>query len=157
MTNEEKAYEQALQYLSRRNYSTMELRNKLKRKEYSQESIAKVLERLEKNKLVDDDELAEQVYRRFYEDGIYGNSYIRYKMEQKGLVMPRSMSTEEEVRRALCLVENKLLRNANSVTERKTASFLANRGYGRHVGYAVFEVLRNRGLLDSNPKKNYNE
>lgn len=150
------AYEQALRFLAIRNHSTAELKNKLVRKGYSAEEITDVLEDFTARGWLDDAELSRRVFERYVEDGIYGNSYIAYKMEQKGLTMPQRMSTAEELARAEALVRQKLLRPGTILSKRKLASFLANRGYGSGVVWGVMEALGDAVSLDSVPKKSYN-
>lgn len=157
MTTEEQAYEQALRYLSLRSHSRKELVEKLARKGYMATDIECVLSRLERVSLVDDERLAKEVYKRFIEEGIYGNSYISYRMHAKGLVMPERMPQEIEVERALQLVQKKLLRSETTIKRSKLTSFLANRGYGASIMKAVCEALGERVLLDIKRKKFYND
>lgn len=154
MTN--KAYEQALRFLAIRNHSSTELKNKLFRKGYSEDEIADVLEDLSNKGWVDDESLAQRVFEHYVEEGVYGNSYIAYKMAQKGLIMPQQMSAEQELSRAEALVRKKLLRPGLVLTRRKLASFLANRGYGSSVVRGIIEILGDAVYLDSVPKKSYN-
>ncbi len=153
----EQAYEQALTYLSRRNYSQTELARKLQQKGYETSEIREVLARLCAAQIVDDEGLARRLYEQYIDDGVYGNSYIAYRLQQKGLEMPARMSAEEENRRALQLVRKRLLDSAGQVTKRKLASFLANRGYGAGTLYAVCEELGDAVLLDTTGKKSYNK
>lgn len=156
MKNEERAYDQALRYLSLRNHSRLEISEKLARKGYEKDIVEAVLERLARVGLIDDEKLAEQEYRRYIQEGVYGNSYIAYRMERKGLTPPRRMTSEEEKERALKLVQKRLLAAGKRVKRRKLASFLANRGYGITVMRAVCEALGDAVLLDREEKRNYN-
>lgn len=153
----ERAYEQALTYLGKRNHSRAELAQKLERKGFDTSEIREALSRLCAARLVDDDALAQRLYERYVEEGVYGNSYIAYKLQKKGLEMPSRMSAEEENRRALRLVRMRLLDASGQVKRRKLASFLANRGYGPGVLYAVCEELGESALLDTPSKKIYNK
>lgn len=152
MTNEEHAYDQALTYLSKRSYSALEIRRKLTAKGYTDEEKDAAMKRLQDNRFIDDEALANRAYRRFVEEGVYGNSYIAYKMKERGLEMPERLSAEEEKERALALVLAKLTKNG-SVLRRKVGSYLANRGYGQSTFYAVLEELAARDLLLSERSK----
>ena len=149
---EERAYDQALTYLSKRSYSALEIRRKLTAKGYTDEEKDAAMKRLQDNRFIDDEALANRAYRRFVEEGVYGNSYIAYKMKERGLEMPERLSAEEEKERALALVLVKLTKNG-SVLRRKVGSYLANRGYGQSTFYAVLEELAARDLLLSERSK----
>lgn len=153
----ERAYEQALTYLGKRNHSRAELAQKLERKGVDTSEIREVLARLCAARLVDDEALAQRLYERYVEDGVYGNSYIAYQLQKKGLEMPARMSEDEENRRALQLVRTRLLDASGRVKRRKLASFLANRGYGPGTMYAVCDALGDAVLLDTPSKKSYNK
>lgn len=152
MTNEDRAYDQALTYLSKRSYSALEIRRKLTAKGYTEEEKDVAINRLREYSFIDDEALAQRVYRHFVEEGVYGNSYIAYKMKERGLEMPERLSTEEENERALALVLAKLTKNG-AILRRKVGSYLANRGYGQSTFYAVLEELAARDLLLSERSK----
>ncbi len=153
----EQAYDQALTYLSRRNYSQAELAQKLQHKGYEMGEIRDVLARLCAAELVNDIALAQRLYERYVEEGIYGNAYIAYRLQKKGLEMPDRMRAEEENQRALHLVQTRLMDASGCVKKRKIASFLANRGYTPSTLYAVCEALGEAVQLDRTTKKIYNK
>ncbi|MCI5836569.1 MAG: recombination regulator RecX [Veillonellaceae bacterium] len=152
----EEAFEQAVRYLGNRSYSELELRRKLQAKHYTADETDAALMRLRERGYVDDAALAERVYAAYVADGVYGNAYIAYRLHERGLEMPARLSAAEEIERAQRLVERKLL-GSGAVSERKLASFLANRGYGAETACAVRETIAAAGLLDRKYKKNYNK
>lgn len=152
----EEAYEQAIRYLGNRSYSELELRRKLQAKHYTADETEAALARLRERGYVDDAALAERAYAAYVADGVYGNAYIAYRLQERGLAMPARMDAATELERAQRLVERKLL-GKGSITRRKLASFLANRGYGAGTLRAVTEAVAAAGLLDSEYKKIYNK
>lgn len=83
----DKAYEKSIYYLSNRDYFELELRNKLKRKDFSEGSIEYVILSLKKNKYLDD-----------YKHGIeYAKNYLMKEgsIKVKSRLIERGINAEE--------------------------------------------------------------
>lgn len=134
----------AFRFLTYRSLSEKELTDKLRRKEYSEGDIRETLSYLKELGYVNDRELAEEVFRFYKDQGIYGMRYIRRKMELRGLSAEDfSLSREEEYQRASSLMaRQEALRPGFSRNLRRAAAFLERRGYSLSVIAAMVEDLR---------------
>lgn len=84
MTEEaRRAYQKALFLLERRDHTEAELRQKLKNKEFTQDSIDVTIERLKEYKFIDDRRFAEQYLR--YHMGEQSRRTLSLKLLQKGI------------------------------------------------------------------------
>lgn len=78
------AYDAAIDYLSRREHSRLELITKLTKKEYSEEDIQTALERIDQYDLQSDERFVEQFIRaRLLKH--YGPMLIRHELKQRGI------------------------------------------------------------------------
>ena len=82
---ERSCYEAALHLLKYRGQSEMEMRRKLKERGYGEKDIKETLKKLMHYGYVDDESLAEDVFRSFRSRRCYGNNYILQKMKARGL------------------------------------------------------------------------
>jgi len=97
-SNVKSARNTALNYLSRREHSRQELYLKLQQKQFSDESIDIVLDRLSEENLQNDSRFAENYIRYRYQKG-FGPLKIRHELQQRGVsadVLERQMSVYSE-------------------------------------------------------------
>lgn len=144
-------YEAALHLLQYRGQSESELRKKLKDREYGTEDIEKTVEKLKYYGYVNDESLAEDVFRSFRVRRCYGDTYIHLKMKDRGLPCPWHIPEEEERDNALSLLTMKSKIVPSILTNyRKAASFLLRRGFSSAaVRHALSELdVRDRDFED---------
>jgi regulatory protein len=148
----ERAWNYVLWLLGRRNYTRVELRRRLTRKGATEETVARVLERLERLNLVD--------------DAAFAKSYVRLKRHNKG---PRALHRElrqkgvpevltsdalaavgedEQREAAHTLLEKNAWRWKGDARKRKAKAyaFLLRRGF---AGEVVIEALEASGLFEA--------
>lgn len=130
--NEQEAYAKALHLLNVRFLSEGELRKKLRRYEAtSEEVIDAVIDVLKKERFIDDDRLAEAVYRHYAQKQQYGHLYIVNKLRQRQLPIPEEREPLHEQAIAEKLVEKKFAHTEKN--PQKMARFLQNRGFSPSV------------------------
>lgn len=143
---EKSCYEAALHLLKYRGQSEMEMRRKLKERSYGEEDIEDTVEKLKHYGYVDDESLAEDVFRAFRSRRCYGNSYILQKMKARGLPCPYRIPEEEERDNAFRLLAARAKTMPSLLTNyRKAASFLLRRGFSSSV---ILSALREAGVED---------
>lgn len=143
---EKSCYEAALHLLKYRGQSEMEMRRKLKERSYGEEDIEDTVEKLKHYGYVDDESLAEDVFRAFRSRRCYGNSYILQKMKARGLPCPYRIPEEEERDNAFRLLAARAKTMPSLLTSyRKAASFLLRRGFSSSV---ILSALREAGVED---------
>ncbi len=123
----EKACAQALKFLGPRFLSRLELKQKLKQKQYTSDVIEEVLLQLEEWNYVNDERLAEEMGRLLVEEGKYGSEAIRQKLRKRGLPIPEIVQSYDELPAAFRLVERYF--PEGNVEAPKLYRFLTNRGY----------------------------
>ncbi|MGN0955015.1 regulatory protein RecX [Dialister sp.] len=143
---EKSCYEAALHLLKYRGQSEMEMRRKLKERSYGEEDIEDTVDKLKHYGYVDDESLAEDVFRAFRSRRCYGNSYILQKMKARGLPCPYRIPEEEERDNAFRLLAARAKTMPSLLTNyRKAASFLLRRGFSSSV---ILSALREAGVED---------
>lgn len=143
---EKSCYEAALHLLKYRGQSEMEMRRKLKERSYGEEDIEDTVGKLKHYGYVDDESLAEDVFRSFRNRRCYGNSYILQKMKARGLPCPYRIPEEEERDNAFRLLAARAKTMPSLLTNyRKAASFLLRRGFSSSV---ILSALREAGVED---------
>lgn len=143
---EKSCYEAALHLLKYRGQSEMEMRRKLKERSYGEEDIEDTVGKLKHYGYVDDESLAEDVFRSFRNRRCYGNSYILQKMKARGLPCPYRIPEEEERDNAFRLLAARAKTMPSLLTNyRKVASFLLRRGFSSSV---ILSALREAGVED---------
>lgn len=141
----ERAWSYTLWLLGRQAYTTGQLRNKLKRKEATDETIERVLRKLTELKLID--------------DALYAEAFIRTRSRNKGALRLRQELVHKGVDKALVekavgeLDEDTQLASALALTEKnlwrwkgerreryaKAYAFLARRGFPGDVVRGALE------------------
>ncbi len=106
-----KAKEKALHYLSYKEYTASQLKERLLR-DVDEESAALAVGRMEELGLVDDDDYAERFARDLYERKRYGLIRIRQEMRQRGL-------TDEQIEFAVSLLPDAPLVRIRELIEKK--------------------------------------
>lgn len=140
MKRNKTAYEAAISLLNRRAQSEWEMRTKLRRKEYSKSEIDETVAKLYEYHYLNDEELAEDVFRYYQEERLYGDRYIHQKLKSRGLSVDRHLTEEEEAEKAVLALQNKeKVIPGFSKNYRKAAAFLFRRGFAPHT---VSEVLQ---------------
>jgi regulatory protein len=79
-----KILQSAIQYLSRREHSTLELIRKLEQKGYQRNEIDEVIKQLQQNNYLSDERFAESVLRNRVSKG-YGKRFIEQELKLKGV------------------------------------------------------------------------
>ena len=115
------AMDQAYRFLAQRFLSSYELTQKMRRKQFEDPIIERVLERLRDYDYINDERLSEQVLTYLMKEQKYGAYMIKQKMKLRGLAIPQEISAYDEVKAAYRVVEK---------TPRvKVFSFLKYRGF----------------------------
>lgn len=136
------AYEAALHLLKYRGQSEKELRRKLKERGYEQSEIEKAINKLKHYGYVDDDSLAEDVFRLLRNRKCYGDSYIQRKMKDQGLTAPSHIPEEEERKNAVNLLLGRIrIYPGLRKDYRKAASFLLRRGFSSPAVHEALSAL----------------
>lgn len=123
------AMDQAYRFLAQRFLSSYELTQKMRRKQFEDPIIERVLERLKDYDYINDERLSEQVLAYFMKEQKYGAYMIKQKMKLRGLAIPQDISAYDEVKAAYRVVEKNLDLFSMKKTPRvKVFSFLKYRG-----------------------------
>ena len=119
------AMDQAYRFLAQRFLSSYELTQKMRRKQFEDPIIERVLERLR------DERLSEQVLAYLMKEQKYGAYMIKQKMKLRGLAIPQEISAYDEVKAAYRVVEKKFgsILNEEKTPRVKVFSFLKYRGF----------------------------
>lgn len=130
-------YARALSYLTRREYSRQELERKLSCDESVSDELKNILDKLEQQKLLSDERVAEQVlYTRSRK---YGSRRIRYELQRKGIndhLIETAMKDFEQTEFAVAqaLWSKKFGHAPATLAERgKQVRFLAGKGFPARV------------------------
>ncbi|WP_456401218.1 regulatory protein RecX [Persephonella sp.] len=118
----------ALKLLSKRDYFSAELKNKLIKKGYSPDEIDTVLSYLKDKGYINDEKLSEYLYQKLKEKG-KSSLYIKKKFFSKG-VQPPEFSYEDELETAYRLLKEKFKKEKKFDT---VVKFLKNRGFSFSV------------------------
>ena len=94
------AMDQAYRFLAQRFLSSYELTQKMRRKQFEDPIIERVLERLRDYDYINDERLSEQVLAYFMKEQKYGAYMIKQKMKLRGLAIPQEISAYDEVKAA---------------------------------------------------------
>ena len=109
-----RALNMAVSLLSKRSHSKSEMISRLRMKRFSKEVIDQVLLKLEKEKLINDEEFCKQ-WIRFRQAKKYGPAFIRHELKTKGI--------PDDLISALLL--------ESDLSDEKNASSLAFKAWGR--------------------------
>ncbi|WP_298715255.1 regulatory protein RecX [uncultured Veillonella sp.] len=125
------AMDQAYRFLAQRFLSSYELTQKMRRKQFEDPIIERVLERLRDYDYINDERLSEQVLAYLMKEQKYGAYMIKQKMKLRGLAIPQELSTYDEVKAAYRVVEKKFgsILNEERTPQVKVFNFLKYRGF----------------------------
>ena len=125
------AMDQAYRFLAQRFLSSYELTQKMRRKQFEDPIIERVLERLRDYDYINDERLSEQVLAYLMKEQKYGTYVIKQKMKLRGLEIPQEISAYDEVKAAYRVVEKKFgsILNEEKAPRVKVFSFLKYRGF----------------------------
>jgi len=152
--NEYEVKRSAFRYLSGRNHSYLELKNKLKKKGFNIAIIEKVLDELKEKKYLNDFSFAENFVRNRIERKKEGIMKITSELFKKGIdreiiaeVTKGINNNPKNFNNALMLAKNKYekLSKRNETELRKIKgklfNFLKSRGYTSDIIFKVFEKI----------------
>ena len=125
------AMDQAYRFLAQRFLSSYELTQKMRRKQFEDPIIERVLERLRDYDYINDERLSEQVLAYLMKEQKYGAYVIKKKMKLRGLAIPQEISAYDEVKAAYRVVEKKFgsILNEERAPRAKVFNFLKYRGF----------------------------
>ena len=136
------AMDQAYRFLAQRFLSSYELTQKMRRKQFEDPIIERVLERLREYDYINDERLSEQVLAYLMKEQKYGAYMIKQKMKLRGLEIPQEISSYDEVKAAYRVVEKKF---GSILNEDRTP-----RVYGESISdiprIKIMNFLKNRGF-----------
>jgi regulatory protein len=148
---QKRAKEQAFRYLSNRDHSEKELKQKLKRKGFSDQAIDKVIPDLKNLQFLNDKKFAELFARNRILQKPIGQRQLEFDLKQKGiqnsiieetLVKIYSEFNEAELARRLAVKRIQQLRGKTPIQiKRKTADFLLRRGFEWEIVREIIEEL----------------
>ena len=152
--NKEEMYNIAVKYISIKIRSREEIYNYLKKKEYDKEEIDNIINRLEKNNLINDDlYIKSYIHDRFYlsSDGL--NKIKKYLLDLKLDEDTIDSYIEEIDREEIIDKLNKLIDKKIKSTKNYSGNILKLRimNYFYDLGYSksdIEEVLDNKNLVD---------
>ncbi len=151
------AYATSIYYLSYRSRTRIEVARKLKEKDYDEHVIETTLDRLEKEKLIDDHLFAEQWARQRVRTQKKGKVWIRQELRQKGIQQGHidealgQIDEEEELVSATGLARKKWNSTSGEWLDkkRKTMAYLMRRGYSSDlIKRALAAIEEERHLED---------
>lgn len=138
----------AYRLLSRKDYTELELRKKLKSRFPSETGFFDtIIDKLKAYNYIDDEKYTTRYTLSKCKSG-YGPRYIRYKLKEKGIQVDQeqiSLIIENEIDLAMIasnLIQQKLKRNRNqniSSLKKKYFDFLTRRGFDTHL---ILKVLQ---------------
>lgn len=141
-----KAYKYGLSLLERKDYTIFEMENKLKSKEYSENTIAKVINKVKEYGFLNDTRYTE----RFIKDGLnikkHGIRRIKHDLNRKGIdkeeINQIELDDEIEYQNAMLLAEKKYKQIIGKEKIReKLFRYLVGRGYEYEVVTKVINKL----------------
>jgi len=136
------AMDQAYRFLAQRFLSSYELTQKMRRKQFEDPIIERVLERLKDYDYINDERLAKQVVSYLMREQKYGAYLIKQKMKQRGLDVPRDIENYDELRAAFRIVDKKYGESISDIPRIKIMNFLKNRGFSMSTITKVCEAYQ---------------
>ncbi|QWU14100.1 regulatory protein [Paenibacillus sophorae] len=145
----QRAYVEGLRYLERKPRTGMEMARRLRQKEIGEAIITEVLERLRRERLIDDTQYAKQWAEQRITGHRKGRLWVRHELRGKGIdksVIADALdgiSTEQERQSALELGRKKwnTIKGETSDKRRKTGAFLMRRGFSGEIVRSVLNSL----------------
>jgi regulatory protein len=134
---QEVVYQKALRLLEHHPRAEEEIRRRLTGKGISDEAIQHVIERLRRNKLVNDDQFAQAWVENRSTFRPRSRKALQYEMRQKGVsasaieqALANLDSDEEELAQQAALKQSRKLQHLEKIDfQRKLSAFLARRGF----------------------------
>lgn len=151
------AYNLAVKMLASYPRTVFEVRNKLRKKGFQEEIIAKIIKRLEEEKILSDEEYAKLWLENQLKYRPSGRNLCRKKMINRGLandlvsrVLESDFSDEREIKLATLLVSRKLEEIENKSLKKKSkisklGQYLDSKGFSEYI---IWQVLEELGLLN---------
>lgn len=159
----EVAYERALNYLSYRPHSTMEIQMKLRRKDFTDDEIKDVIERLRRNGLVEDEQFARTWVENRSEFRPRGRRLLALELRQKG-VAPDAIQTalsltddDDLAYRAGCKYAKRLADLDWEKFKERLSAFLLRRGFSYETLKPVVKKIWDEIQLETGNTNHYHE
>lgn len=140
-----RAYNKALDLLSRRPYSEKELARKLREKDFSDEAIENATARLKELSLIDDEHYAAMLAEHLYTNKHYGEKRIMQELSFRGVDRETARNAvlaldKDEVNSIVLLLENKFKgKTADEKGKQRTVAALLRYGYSYSDIKAAFK------------------
>ncbi|WP_415752784.1 regulatory protein RecX [Paenibacillus forsythiae] len=152
----QRAYVEGLRYLERKPRTGMEMARRLRQKEIGEAIVGEVLERLRRERLIDDTQYAKQWAEQRITGHRKGRLWVRHELRGKGVDKSviegalEGISPEQERQSALELGRKKwsAIRGEASDKRRKTGAYLMRRGFSGEIVRSVLQSLRQDGDMD---------
>lgn len=150
----QRAYADAITSLSRKPRTGYEITLRLTEKGWGEETIAEVIQRLDREGLINDAAYAQEWASQRVRSRGKGKLWVKYELRQKGVSKPHidealgQVSEEDEFESALLLGKKKWNGMTGEVVDkkRKTGAFLMRRGYsGSLVARVIREISQHDG------------
>ena len=138
------AMAQALRFLNYRFLSSYELRRKMQGKEYADDVINRVEDKLIELQYLDDKRLSEDMARRLMHKQLYGRFYIEQKLKLRGLDIPEILNTYNEIEAGFSMIEKKMPKktvNDMIATKKKISRLLKNRGFSSNTIAIIYDTI----------------
>lgn len=159
----QRAYVEALNHLARKPRTTQEITQRLQQKGFEPSSVETTLERLEKDKLVDDALYAKMWAEQRMTSHKKGRLWVKQELRQKGIGTELisealgEISAESELESCLAVGRKKWQQTQGELLDRKrkTGAYLMRRGFGgepvRQALKILIEEEQEKGELDEEP------
>ena len=130
--------ETAVRLLARRDHTERQLREKLRRKDFSSEEITETITQLKDKGYINDDVLGQRMLEKLLMEGRYGLHGILAKLKQNGLMNVSEASVRHHFSEEIELetAQNILEKNfpvRDDTTIPRQMRFLSNRGFSQAV------------------------
>lgn len=130
-----RAYNKALDFLSRRPYSEKEIKRKLKEKDFDESAIEYAVNRLKELSLLDDERYAETLAEHLYTNKKYGAKRILQELNLRGVDRETAQNAvlaldKDEINSIVLLLEHKFKGKFNDEKgKQRTVAALLRYGY----------------------------
>ena len=154
--NKEDIYEKAINYISIKIRSREEIYNYLNKKGYEKEDIVNTIDRLEKNKLINDDlYIKSYIHDRFYlsSDGLnkIRNYLINLKLDESIIdKYIEEIDREDIIDKLNKLIDKKIKSNRNysgNILKMRLINYFIEQGYNKSD---IEDILKDKDLVDIN-------
>lgn len=146
--NQKRAFSKALDYLTLKDYTAFEIKNKLQKKGYSSDIIETTLEKLFSYNFLNDEKYANNYLNYAQKYKKQGKNKILFDLKQKGIsnsiLSNLDFDLEDQINMALKLGEKKLktLNIEDKIkTKEKLLRYLLSKGYPHNVCFKVVSIL----------------